>query len=230
LIKRYMHNVNLKAFAGSITLLVVTAGVIFGSAWTLNYWQAWTFLAAFFGSAFAITIYLMKKDPKLLERRISAGPLHEKETSQKIIQSLAQASFLLVIIFPVLDHRFGWSTVPPYVNILGDILVVIGFYIVFLVFKENTFASALIEVRAEQKVISTGPYARVRHPMYIGALILLIGTPLSLGSLWGVLTIIPITVVIIWRLLDEERFLAKDLAGYVEYEERVTYRLVPFLW
>jgi protein-S-isoprenylcysteine O-methyltransferase Ste14 len=172
----------------------------------------------------------MKKDPKLLERRISAGPLHEKETSQKIIQSLAQASFLLVIIFPVLDHRFGWSAVPPYANIVGDILIVIGFYIVFLVFKENTYASALVEVTTEQKVISTGPYALVRHPMYIGALILLVGTPLALGSWWGVLTIIPITAVIVWRLLDEERFLAKSLQGYVEYEHKVKYRLVPFFW
>jgi protein-S-isoprenylcysteine O-methyltransferase Ste14 len=225
-----MKNVNLKAFAGSLALLVITAAVIFGSAWTLDYWQAWVFLIAFFGPAFAITIYLMKMDPGLLERRISAGPLHEKETNQKIIQSLAQASFLLVIIFPVLDHRFGWSIVPPYINIVGDILIVIGFYIVFLVFKENTFASALIEVTTEQKVISTGPYASVRHPMYIGALILLLGTPLALGSLWGVLTIIPIMAVIIWRLLDEERFLAKSLPGYLEYEKKVKYRLVPFVW
>jgi protein-S-isoprenylcysteine O-methyltransferase Ste14 len=225
-----MKNVNLKAFIGSFVLLAVTAAVIFLSTWTLDYWQAWVFLAAFFGPAFAITIYLMKKDPKLLERRISAGPLHEKETSQKIIQSLAQASFLLVIIFPVLDHRFGWSTVPAYITIAGDILILIGFYIVFLVFKENTYASALVEVTTEQKVIATGPYTYVRHPMYIGALILLLGTPLALGSLWGVLTIVPITAVIIWRLLDEERFLAKSLPGYIEYEKKVKYRLIPFVW
>jgi protein-S-isoprenylcysteine O-methyltransferase Ste14 len=225
-----MKRVNVKAFIGSFTLLVITAAVLFGSAWTLDYWQAWVFLIAFFGSAFAITIYLMKMDPALLERRITVGPTDEKETSQKIIQSLAQASFLLVIIFPVLDHRFGWSIVPPYVNIAGDILVVIGFYIVFLVFKENTYASALVEVTTGQKVIATGPYAWVRHPMYIGALILLIGTPLALGSWWGVLTIIPITAVIIWRLLDEERVLARDLSGYLEYKRQVRCRLVPFVW
>jgi protein-S-isoprenylcysteine O-methyltransferase Ste14 len=225
-----MKNLNLKAFIGSFALLVITAVVIFASAWTLTYWQAWVFLLAFFGPAFAITIYLMKADPKLLERRISAGPLHEKETSQKIIQSLAQASFLLVIIFPALDHHFGWSIVPSYINIAGDILIVIGFYIVFLVFKENTHASALIEVETGQKVVSTGPYALVRHPMYIGALILLLGTPLALGSWWGVLTIIPITAVITWRLIDEERFLTKNLSGYREYEKKVRYRLIPFVW
>lgn len=119
---------------------------------------------------------------------------------------------------------------PPYINIAGNILIIIGFYIVFRTFKENTHASALIEVEADQKVVSTGPYALVRHPMYIGALILLVGMPLALGSLWGVLTIIPITAVIIWRLLDEEQFLAKSLPGYEEYKKKVKSRLVPFIW
>ncbi len=225
-----MKNVNLKAVIGSLTLLAVTAAMLFISAWTFNYWQAWVFLIAFFGPAFAITINLMKSDPKLLERRISAGPLNEKETSQKIIQSIAQVSFLLVIILPALDHRFGWSIVPSYVSIIGDILVVIGFYIVFLVFKENTYASALIEVDSGQKVISTGTYAWVRHPMYSGALILILGTPLALGSWWGLLTLVLFTLVLVWRLLDEERVLARDLPGYVEYEKKVKYHLVPFVW
>jgi protein-S-isoprenylcysteine O-methyltransferase Ste14 len=117
-----------------------------------------------------------------------------------------------------------------YVSVAGDIIVAIGFYIVFLVFKENSYASALIEVGAEQKVVSSGPYALVRHPMYIGALLLLLGTPLALGSLWGVFTIIPITIVIVWRLLDEERFLSKNLPAYPEYKTKVKYRLVPFIW
>ena len=225
-----MKDLNRKAFGGLLFLLLVMAALLFLPAWTLSYWQAWVFLAVFGASALAITLYLMKKDPKLLARRVYAGPTAEKETSQKIIQFIAQIAFLLVIVFPVLDHRFGWSLVPPYINIAGDILTAIGFYIVFLVFKENTYASALIEVDAEQKVISTGPYSQVRHPMYIGALILLLGTPLALGSWWGVLTIVPITAAIIWRLLDEERFLAKSLPGYVEYEKKVKYRLVPLIW
>jgi protein-S-isoprenylcysteine O-methyltransferase Ste14 len=225
-----MKNLNLKALAGLLVLLAVMAAALFIPVWTLNYWEAWVFLIIFFGSAFTITIDLMRKDPKLLERRITVGPTDEKETSQKIIQFVAQFAFLLIIIFPVLDHRFGWSVVPVYVDIIGDILVAIGFYIVFIVFKENTYASALIEVGKGQKIISTGPYAWVRHPMYIGALILLLGTPLALGSLWGVFTIIPITLVIIWRLLDEERFLTKNLPGYAEYKNKVGYRLVPFAW
>ena len=225
-----MKNLNIKAFAGLFALLAVVAAALFIPAWNLDYWQAWVFLLAFFGSSFVITIYLMKNDPALLEKRITAGPLHEKETNQKIIQFVAQIAFLLVIIFPVLDHRFGWSMVPPYINIAGDLLIIIGFYIVFLVFQENTYVSALIEVGTEQKVVSTGPYAWVRHPMYIGALVLLLGTPLALGSWWGTFTIIPIALIIIWRLLDEGQFLVKNLPGYSEYNNQVRYRPVPFVW
>lgn len=225
-----MKNLKIKTFFGFSAFLVLAGAMLFLSAWTFHYWQAWVFLAVFFGSSLAITLYLMKNDPVLLGRRISVGPINEKEKSQKIIQSIAQLSFILVVVFPVFDHRFMWSTVPPYVSVVGDLLIAIGFYIVFLVFKENTYASALIEVTDEQKVISSGPYALVRHPMYSGALILLLGTPLALGSWWGVLTIIPITAVIVWRLLDEERFLLKSLPGYAEYKNKVKYRLVPFVW
>jgi protein-S-isoprenylcysteine O-methyltransferase Ste14 len=102
--------------------------------------------------------------------------------------------------------------------------------VVFLTFKENTFTSAVIEVTSEQRIVSTGPYAIVRHPMYIGALILLAGTPIALGSWWGLLTVIPIKLVIVWRLLDEEKFLLKNLPGYLQYQQKVRYRLVPFIW
>jgi protein-S-isoprenylcysteine O-methyltransferase Ste14 len=178
----------------------------------------------------AITIYLIKKDPKLLERRINAGPGAEKEKSQKIIQFLAAIAFIAVIVFPAIDHRFAWSTVLPYAVAAGDILVALGLLVIFFVFKENTFTSAIIEVGTEQKIISTGPYAFVRHPMYTGGLIMLLGVPLALGSWWGLFTIIPITLVIIWRLLDEEKFLAKNLSGYSEYQNKVRYRLLPFIW
>jgi len=135
-----------------------------------------------------------------------------------------------VIEFPAIDHRFAWSTVPPYVSFAGDGLVALGLLIIFLVFKENTFTSAVIEVDAEQTVIATGPYRLVRHPMYAGALVMLLGVPLALGSRWGLLTIIPIALVIVWRLLDEEKFLARNLPGYSEYRSKVKARLVPFIW
>src|SRR6202042_3707766 len=114
----------------------------------------------------------MKKDPKLLERRVSAGPGAEKERSQKIIQFVAQIAFILGIVFPSVDHRFGWSVMPVFVSIIGDALVAFGLFIVFLVFKENTYTLAIIDVETKQKIISTGPYAIVRHPMYSGALIM----------------------------------------------------------
>jgi protein-S-isoprenylcysteine O-methyltransferase Ste14 len=215
-----MRDVKTKAFAGLFFLLAAVGMVLFFSAGTFDYWQAWVFLAVFFGSSFAITVYLMKNDPELLARRVAVGPMAEKETSQKIIQFVAATAFLLVIVVPPLDHRFGWSTMPPYVNLAGDTLIAAGFFIVFLVFKANTCASALIEVGADQKVVSTGPYALVRHPMYIGALILLFGVPPALGSIWGCCTIIPITLVIVWRLLDEERVLVRDLQGYLAYQKK----------
>ena len=225
-----MNDVNKKALSGFLKLFVVVAVTLFAVSGTVKYWQAWVFLVVFFGSSLWITFYLAKNDPELLERRINAGPRDEMEKSQKIIQLLAAIAFIAVLVLPALDHRFAWSTVPPYVGIVGDILVALGFLAVFFVFRENTFASAIIEVGSEQKIISTGPYAVVRHPMYIGALVLLLGIPLALGSWWGLLTIIPMTLVIVWRLLDEERFLAENLSGYSDYQSKVKYRLLPFAW
>ena len=225
-----MNQLVIRAFAGLFFLLIVMAIIIFVPAWTLDYRQAWIFLVVFFVPPLLITIYLMKHDPKLLERRTTAGPGAEQERIQNIIQALAGLAFIAIFIVSALDHRFGWSTVPAYVTALGDVLVIFGFYLVFLVFKENTFASGTIEVVAEQRVISTGPYALVRHPMYIGALVMLVGVPLALGSWWGLLAIIPMTLVLILRLLDEEKFLAKNLAGYRDYQSKVRYHLFPLIW
>src|SRR5271166_5420716 len=225
-----MRGLNIRAFAGLLQLVVALAVLIFLPAWTLRYWQAWILAAVFIACTLAITVYLMRNDPALLERRLKAGPGVEQENSQKIIQALAIVAFISIFVVSALDHRFGWSSVPPYVIALGDILVALGFFLVFLVFRENTFTSGIIEVGSEQKVITTGPYALVRHPMYIGALVMLIGVPLALGSWWGLLTITLMVAVIVWRLLDEESFLAKRLAGYCEYQNRVRYRLLPFIW
>ncbi|MGA7872428.1 MAG: isoprenylcysteine carboxylmethyltransferase family protein [Candidatus Binatus sp.] len=225
-----MNQLNIKAFAGLLQLLVIMAVMIFLPAWTLHYWQAWAFLALFSVSVLAITLYLMKNDPKLLERRTKAGPGAEQDKAQNIIQAVAASAFIAMFVVSALDHRFAWSTVPPYVTAFGDILIVLGLYFVFLVFKENSFASGTIEVGAEQRVITTGPYALVRHPMYIGALVMLLGVPLALGSLWGLLAIVPMVLVIVWRLLDEEKFLAKNLAGYSEYQRKVRHRLLPLIW
>jgi protein-S-isoprenylcysteine O-methyltransferase Ste14 len=223
-------DLNKKAFGGLLFLLLVMAALLFLPAWTLGYWQAWAFLAVFGASALAVTLYLMKKDPKLLERRVHAGPAAEKQTSQKIIQTITSIGFAAILVVSALDHRFAWTPVPLYVSLAGDALVALGFLIIFFVYKENTFASATIEVAPEQKVISTGLYKLVRHPMYMGAFSLLVGMPLSLGSWWGLFVIALMMPALIWRLLDEETFLAKNLPGYTEYQNAVKYRLVPLIW
>jgi len=213
-----------------LCLLIVMGALLFLPAWTFNYWQAWAFLSVFGASVLAITLYLIRKDPKLLERRLYGGPTAEKETIQKIIQSVTSAGLIAILIVCALDHRRGWSTVPRCIPLTGDALVALGCLIIFFVFKENTFTSATIEMAADQTVISTGPYAVVRHPMYGGALIYLLGIPLALGSWWGLLVIVVMLPALLWRLLEEEKFLAKNLPGYSEYLNKVRYRLVPFIW
>lgn len=225
-----MRDSTKKAFQGLVDLVIGLALLLFLPAWTLSYWQGWIFLAVFSVSVSAITAYLVRKDPKLLERRLNAGPTAEKETRQKVIQFFALIAFIVVVIVPPIDHRLRWYAVPPYMSVMGDLLVALGLLVIFFVFKANTYASATIEVTADQKLITTGPYAFVRHPMYFGALVMLIGVPLALGSYWGLLAVIPITLVLIWRLVDEEKVLATDLAGYVQYQIQVRQRLLPFIW
>lgn len=225
-----MSSLNKKAFGGLAFFILAVGALLFLPVWTFNYWQAWVFLSVFSVSILSITLYLMKNDPELLERRINAGSSAEKEKSQKKIQFVAQIAFIFAIVFAPIDHRFGWSSVTPYISILGDILVVLGLLFVFFVFKVNTFTSAIIDVYSKQKVISTGLYSFVRHPMYSGALVMLLGVPLSLGSWLGIIAIIPITIVIVLRLLDEEKFLTKNLSGYKEYKNKVKYHLIPLIW
>jgi protein-S-isoprenylcysteine O-methyltransferase Ste14 len=219
-----------RTILGFAKLIVGLGLFLFVPAWTLNFWQAWVYLFLFTVSAALITAYLWVKDPQLLERRVKAGSGAEKESRQKFIQILASLAFAGLLVLPSLDYRFSWSGVPFVGVIAGDLLVALGFYIIFNVFKENTFASATVEMAPQQKVISTGPYAMVRHPMYSGALVMLFGTPLALGSWWGLLPFVAITFIIRWRLLQEEKFLTKSLAGYSDYCHKVRHRLAPCIW
>ena len=177
-----MSVLNIKAFGGFVFLFLAMSALLFGPAWTFAYWQAWTFLAVYFAASLAITLYLMKNDPQLLQRRMSGGPTAEKEPTQKIIMVFVSAGFIGLLVVPALDHRFAWSYMSPAMALLGDLLVAIGWIAIFFVFKENTFTSATIELAPDQKVISTGPYALVRHPMYAGAFFMLLGIPIALGS------------------------------------------------
>lgn len=225
-----MNNLNIRALRSSLLGTIAMAALLFLPAGTLHYWQAWVFMAVFVGASAAITVYLAIKDPKLLERRMNVGPSAEKETTQKIIMSFAMIGFIALFVFPAFDHRFGWSPVPSYISLSGDALIAFGFLFILLVLKVNTYGASTIQIAEGQTVISTGPYALVRHPMYAGALPLLIGVPLALGSWWGLFVLVLFMPALIWRLLDEERFLAKNLPGYVEYQNKVRNRLLPFIW
>jgi protein-S-isoprenylcysteine O-methyltransferase Ste14 len=196
----------------------------------LDFWEAWAFLSVFFFPVLFITLYFLRKDPKLIERRLRVGPVAEKRMSQKLIQSIASLFFILSFLVPGFDHRFHWSLVPTILVIAADGILLLGFFIVFFVFKENSYTSAVVEVGTDQKVICTGPYAVVRHPMYSGALLLFFFMPISLGSWWALLLALPMFVVIVLRLLDEEKFLLRSLAGYGEYCQNVRYRLIPRIW
>jgi protein-S-isoprenylcysteine O-methyltransferase Ste14 len=225
-----MNKLHTRALRSSLLGTVAMAALLFISAGTVHYWQGWLFMAVFVGASAAITVYLAIKDPALLERRMSAGPRAEKEPVQKILMFFAMTGFIALLVFPACDHRFGWSPVPPYISLAGDALIALSFLLIHLVFKVNTYAASTIQVAEDQKVISTGPYALVRHPMYAGALPLLFGVPLALGSWLGLLVLGLFLPALIWRLLDEEKFLRKSLPGYTDYCHKVRYRLVPFVW
>jgi protein-S-isoprenylcysteine O-methyltransferase Ste14 len=225
-----MNNLILKSLAGLAFLLVFLGFILFVSAGTLNYWQAWLYIAVFGISTLLVTLYLMKFDQKLLASRVAAGPTAETEKTQKVIQSLASLLFMLVFIVAGLDFRFHWSSVPIVISLIADVLVAVGFYIVFLTFKANTYTSATIEVAKDQTVISTGPYGIVRHPMYMGASLLMIVTPLALGS-WVALPFPLLLIVsIAYRAIEEEKFLATHLSGYDAYRQQVRYRIIPYVW
>jgi protein-S-isoprenylcysteine O-methyltransferase Ste14 len=216
-----------KAWFGVVALVVVMGLCLFAGADTLDYWQAWLFLAVYFAGSALLTLDLLRRDPALLRRRLSGGPIAEKETAQKIIMSFASAVFIAALLVPAFDRRFEWSHVPVTIVILGNALNGVWFFLVYRVFRENSFTSATIEVAQGQRVISTGPYAVVRHPMYVAGAALFLGIPLALGSYWGMLAFAVALPALIARLLHEERMLARELPGYTDYCARVRWRLVP---
>jgi protein-S-isoprenylcysteine O-methyltransferase Ste14 len=225
-----MNDVILRAALGTIVGYVVFFAIIFIPAWTLDYWQGWAFLVTLSLSTTLVTIYMARYDTKLLESRLRMGPTAEKTPAQKIITAFGSLMFVAFVIM-VFDHRFGWSpAVPAALSIFGDVLAALGILIYFLVVKENSYAAATVDVAEGQTVVSTGPYAIVRHPMYAGAILVFVGAPLALGSWWGLLLIPLVIAVFALRLLSEEKFLRQNLAGYADYAQSVRYRLVPYIW
>jgi len=225
-----MNPLSRQLVRSSVLGTLVMGALIFIPAGTFRYWQGWAALAVFIICSGAYTVYLAKYDPALLKRRTEAGISHEKEFTQKIVIVLLYVTCIVLVVLPPLDFRFGWSLMPWQVSIVGDALVVFSFYIFYLVSKVNTYAAANVRVEQGQSVISSGVYAFVRHPMYFGALFLFVGIPIALGS-WWTLVLVPVLIpILVTRILNEEKILARDLPGYLDYTHEVRYRLIPGVW
>jgi protein-S-isoprenylcysteine O-methyltransferase Ste14 len=211
----------------SLIAVIFVAVILFIPAGSFRYWQGWAFMAILFLPMPFTSVYFLKRDPQLVERRLRT---EEKITEQRTIIKWAQLVVFASLAIPGLDYRFGWSRVPLWLTLLSQVLVFAGYLITLWVMKENSFASRTVQIEEGQRVISTGPYRLVRHPMYSGAVLMLLFTPLALGSWWalsGFLLVIPLIVL---RLLNEEKMLRRDLPGYSDYCLRTPSRLLPLLW
>jgi len=217
----------LATFVGGILLLGL---LLFLSAGTFNYWQAWVFIPVFMITMTVFGVYFAITDPALVERRKQAGPAAEHSMLQKVVSTIALSSLLVPPILSGFDRRFGWSQMSPLVSLIGDALLVLSFIMFYFVFRVNSYGAGNIQVEQGQKIASTGLYALVRHPMYSGSIVMGIGMVLALGSWWALVVLVIMIPVLVVRILDEEKVLAKDLPGYTTYEQQVRYRLVPYLW
>jgi len=217
----------LQALRNLLIGFVLLSALFFLTAGTFRYWEAWLYLAVLFVPISLFFVYLINNAPDLLERRLR---MREREKTQGWITGVAGIIMLLAFIIPGLDKRFGWSSVPPWVVIVADLVFLTGYGIFVIVLRENHYASRLIEVERDQKVISTGPYARVRHPMYVAVLLMYMASPLALGSFWAVLPTFLLPIILIARIQTEEIALKRDLQGYEAYTQQVRYRLIPGIW
>jgi protein-S-isoprenylcysteine O-methyltransferase Ste14 len=219
-------NPKAKMWLWLLTASVLIALALFLSAGTINYWQAWVYLGVSAASSVPLTLYIIN-DPILLENRTKAGPTAEQRPLQKIIVACIAIPYIATFVVPGIDHRFGWSSVPSWLSIVGNILIIVAMWMVYRVFKENSYGSATVEITQDQKVISTGPYAIVRNPMYSSAAVYFIGMSLALGSYWSLIPAALMILGFVWRLFDEEKFLAQSLAGYTDYCVKVRWHLIP---
>ena len=222
--------VTLQLLGSTVFSIVFFGLLLFWPAGTFDYWEGWVFIAVFIVGTMVPTVYLALAYPEAFQRRLRPGPFAETRMVQKLVYVGIMVSVVAVGVVSALDHRFGWSTVPTPVVVVGNVLVLIGILLAELVVIRNNYAASTITVEAEQPVVSTGLYGLVRHPMYVGALIMMVGTPLALASYWGLLTLIPGVLIFVARITDEEKALRQDLEGYDEYTEKVHYRLVPGVW
>jgi protein-S-isoprenylcysteine O-methyltransferase Ste14 len=219
-----------QAGIASLIGLVVFGVLVFLPAGTFDYWRGWAFIAVFAASTLIPSVYLAVTNPAALQRRMQAGPAAETRPLQKVIIAFAFLSMGAMILFSALDFRFGWSMVPAAVSVIGLVLIGAGLTIAMLVTIQNGYAAANVKVESDQVLSSTGWYGFVRHPMYFGNVMLMIGIPLALGSYWGLLFVVAGLAVLAIRINDEEALLKQELTGYREYMDKVHYRLMPYVW
>jgi protein-S-isoprenylcysteine O-methyltransferase Ste14 len=204
-----------------------TAALLFLPAGTLYYWQAWAFLPLFLVPMALTAAYLFKHSPELLKKRLD---VKEKKFIQAVLAKLFYATVGSILVISGFDRRFGWSSVSLSVVIVSEILFLAGYFFLFLVFKENKYLAHTVVVTEDQKVVTTGPYAVVRHPMYLSELIMFVFAGPALGSYWAVAANLILIVILAVRILTEEDLLLRELKGYLEYTKKTRYRLIPFIW
>lgn len=215
-----------KAYLVPVVIMIMIGLVLFVPAGSFGYWQGWIWWSIILVVTLFITTYFLQRNPELLSRRMN---VKEKEPLPVMIKAL---SFLcmLTYLLPGFDFRCHWSAVPVGMVIIADVMVLLGYVLIILVFRENSYASTVIQVEQEQQVITTGPYAIVRHPMYTGLLIMMLLTPIALGSYWALLFAVLFIPTTIFRIKKEEEVLLRDLPGYADFLKRTPYRLIPLIW
>ncbi len=217
----------LSALTKLLAGLVLLGALLFLPAWTMNYPNAWLFLGILFVPMILVGLVLFFKAPELLKKRLDNK---EKEKTQRGVVALSGLMFPVGFVLSALDFRFSWSDVPLWLVIVSAVLFLVGYGTYAEVLRENAYLSRTVEVQEGQKVISTGLYGIVRHPMYLATLLMFLPIPLILGSFWGLIPFALYPAVIVIRILNEEKVLTDGLCGYAEYKSRVKYRLIPFVW
>lgn len=220
-------NIWLKSLTFYFTGALVIAALLFIPAGTLDYWQAWVYFGVVLVPMLFVMLYFLATDPDFLERRFR---MREKEKEQQLFQKLGSPLIFLGFILPGLGVRFGWQMVAPEISIAADVVALLGYGIIFWVFHENSWAGRTIRVEKGQKVVSTGPYAHVRHPMYAGMIIWYLATPIALGSYVALIPFLIFTPLLYIRIKNEEEVLGRELKGYKEYCRKVKWRLAPGVW
>jgi protein-S-isoprenylcysteine O-methyltransferase Ste14 len=220
----------LQATTSSVLSLALMAVALFWPAGTLDYWEGWVFFGVFVGLSLSYTAFVGLTNPEVLRRRLNAGPQHEFRPVQKIVIAGVMVAYYGLLVVSALDHRFGWSHVPTAVVVVGNVLTWLGLGIAMVVVVQNKYAAANVTVESQQAVVSTGLYGLVRHPMYFGALIMFVGIPLALESYWALVLVAVAAMLFTARIIDEEKALTGELAGYREYTQKVPSRLLPGVW